>query len=130
AGASGEHVLSLTEDEDIAAAGATFVSNLRAVRGLDTQALLSSLAKLPGHRLLVDGLLDPDRPKAMLRIAAEGAEGIIGRLTARNIERGLAQICAQLAIGNPGTAAATFAEGLIATFDLVLAVERLPDGRS
>lgn len=130
AGASGEHVLSLTEDEDIAAAGATFVSNLRAVRGLDTQALLSSLAKLPGHRLLVDGLLDPDRAKAMLRIAAEGAEGIIGRLTARNIERGLAQICAQLAIGNPGTAAATFAEGLIATFDLVLEVARLPDGRS
>lgn len=91
--------------------------------------VLRSSARLVGHRVLVDGL-SGGRALATLAAMGEGADGVLVRLHARNIERGLARLCADIALERPGVAPFVAAEALVSAFELALEVARLPDGRS
>ncbi len=122
-----ERAVVLADDGDIAAPNSI---PLREGRGIDLQTMLAEASRLPGHRLVVDGFGRRERAAATLRVVADGAQGVIARFAARSIERGLAQLCAQLSIGNSGLSPTTFADALVATFDVVLEVARLADGRS
>jgi pilus assembly protein CpaF len=91
--------------------------------------VLRSVATLPDHRLLVDGLTGA-RALAVLAAIAEGAQGVLVRVNARSIERGLARLCSEMSLERPGVTPFVAAEWLVSAFDLALEVARLPDGRS
>jgi pilus assembly protein CpaF len=125
----GERTLVLADDRDLAD-GASRAMAIQQGRGVELAPLFSTIANLPGHRLVVDGLLRADRALALVRAGLEGAEGMAAGLRARSIERGIGQICSQIAIANSGMSVAGVADAIVATFDLALEVARLPDGRS
>ncbi len=124
---NGERAVVLADDGDLVGSNCV---GLREGRGIDLHALLSEAAKLPGHRLVIDGLARRERAAAALRVVADGTTGVVARLPGRSIERGLAQLCAQLSVAHSGMPPATFADAFVATFDVALEVARLADGRS
>jgi len=126
---AGGRVLALCQDRELATSDGRVLC-LNDSRGQDFEATFSRVAKMPGHRLVVDGLVQGGRALATLRVVSEGATGVVARLRARSIERGLAQLCAQMAVAHHGLSVTTVADALISTFDLALEVARLPDGRT
>jgi hypothetical protein len=100
------------------------------LEGADFDATFARVAKMPGHRVVVDGLMQGNRALLTLRVISEGAQGVVARLCARSLERGLAQLCAQTAVVNQGLGVPTIADALVSAFDVVLEVARLPDGRT
>lgn len=127
--APGDRALMLSHTEELADADGRIMP---VHAGADGQLsdILAQLASLPGHRLVVDDLLRGERGVATLQTVFEGADGVIARLGARSVERGIAQLCAHTAMMRPGLNVATVADAVIAAFDLVLEVGRLRDTRS
>lgn len=91
--------------------------------------VLRSSASFVSHRILVDGL-SVERAVGTLSAIAEGAQGTLVRMKARNIERGLSRLCANISLELPGVTPFVAAEAFVAGFDIAIEVARLPDGRS
>jgi pilus assembly protein CpaF len=125
----GDRALLLSQAEELADADGRIMP-LNATSDSELAEMLSQLATLPGHRLVVDDLLRGERGVATLQAVFEGADGVVARLEARAIERGVAQLCAHTAMLRPGLSVNTIADGVIAAFDMVVEVGRLRDGRS
>jgi pilus assembly protein CpaF len=129
AAAEGDRVLVLADVDELSDPHGRTLA-LQETPGLRLDAVLSRLVGIPGHRLVIDGLSQGTRALATLRSLFEGADGVVARLHARSIERGLAQLCSQVAVSNPGLAASAVADGIVAAFDIAIEVGRLRDGRS
>jgi pilus assembly protein CpaF len=125
----GERVLMLTDFEVPSTVDGRTMA-LSESPGVRLDQVLSRLADVGGHRLVIDGLNQGSRALGTLRALFEGADGVIARLASRSIERGVAQLCSQIALNTPGLGANSVAEGIIAAFDLAIEVGRLRDGRS
>lgn len=125
----GERVLMLT-DFEVPSAPEGRTMALQESPGVRLDQVLSRLADLGAHRLVIDGLSQGGRALGTLRAMFEGADGVIARLPSRSIERGITQLCSQIALSSPGLSVDAVAEGMVAAFDIAIEVGRLRDGRS
>lgn len=126
AAAQPDRVFVLQDEEEFANVSGT-VMPLNLDAGVEVEALLGSIAKFPSHRLLVDGFRG-QRALGTLQAICDGAEGTVACLRARSIEKGIAQLCAQVGLQG-GAHDRPMAEALLACFDIAIEVARLRDGR-
>jgi pilus assembly protein CpaF len=126
--ADGERVFGLASEESPASGLDNNLVWLDAPEERVSQVLRSS-GNFAGHRLLVDGLAGA-RASATLAAIGEGAQGVLVRMKARGLERGLARLCTDTSLRTSGLTPEVVAEALVSSFDLALEVTRLPDGRS
>lgn len=125
--ASPDRVLALHDEEELASTSGSVVA-IAASTGSSAEDLLATAAGIPGHRLLVDSMAG-ERARAMLRAIADGADSTVACIRGGSIERACSRVCADLAMAGGQTARAV-ADSLIASFDVVVEVARLRDGRS
>jgi len=127
AAAGAQHVLVQRTSEVVPAEDATIFS----AAGDSKQAprLVALGALIPGARLVVE-LVSPELSESLLAAVASGVEGAIGVAYASSMRRALARVPADLMAAHPGLAAHAAREWVAATFDIIVELGRLADGRS
>ena len=91
--------------------------------------LVDLAALVPGAKLVVE-LASPELSESLLSAVASGVEGVIGVAYASNLRRALARLPAELMIARPGLAADAAREWVAASFDVLVELGRLADGRA
>jgi pilus assembly protein CpaF len=91
--------------------------------------LLELASQIPAAKLVVE-LTSPELSESLLSAVASGVEGVIGVAYASSLRRALARIPADLMAARPGLAADAAREWVAASFDIVIELGRLADGRA
>jgi pilus assembly protein CpaF len=122
------HVVALQES-DVIVSSSVAVSHID-VAGAEGElaGLVGFAAALPDARLVVDNFFG-ETAAAVLDAVASGADGLIAVATAASLRRGLSRLPADLAVARPGLSVAAAREWLSGTFDILIEVARLRDGR-
>ena len=122
------HVIAI-QDSDIIVSNSVTVSHID-VSGATTElgGLVEFAARLPDARLVVDNF-GGATAAAVLDVVAGGADGLIAVVNAASLRRALARLPAELAVVRPSLGVSAAREWLATTFDLVIDVARLRDGR-
>jgi pilus assembly protein CpaF len=91
-------------------------------------SLVDFAGRIPDARLVVDDFTGATAA-AVLDAVAGGADGLVAVVNAASLRRGLARLPADLSIARPGLSVEAAREWILGTFDLVIDVARLRDGR-
>jgi pilus assembly protein CpaF len=91
--------------------------------------LVDLAALVPGAKLVIE-LASPELSESLLSAVASGVEGVIGIVYASSLRRALARVPADLMAARPGIAADAAREWVAASFDIVVELGRLADGRA
>jgi pilus assembly protein CpaF len=94
----------------------------------DSLRLVRVAARSSTSRLVVE-LATSELTGATLEAIAQGADGVIAALSAPSARRALARVTADLLATQPGLGAAAAREAVALSFDLLVEVNRLRDGR-
>ncbi len=121
-----QHIVVQRTSELVPAEDATLFS----VTGASAEAprLVELAAMVPAAKLVVE-LAAPELSESLLSAVATGVDGVIGVAYASSLRRALARVPADLMAARPGLAADAAREWLAASFDIVVEVGRLADGR-
>jgi pilus assembly protein CpaF len=124
----GERVIALSDADDV-------VSHVEAATrlsiegvGEDSTRLLQIAARVPEARLAAT-LASRDLAAATLEAIGDGIDGVIAALRAPDLRRALGRLPADLAVARPGMSVEAAREWVRNSFDLVVDVARLRDGR-
>ncbi|HVU06015.1 MAG TPA: FHA domain-containing protein [Polyangiaceae bacterium] len=115
---------------DVIVSSSVNVSHLD-VSGEDGQSVADIVAfagKLPDARLVTDDFSGATAA-AVLDAVNGGADGLVGVVTASSVRRGLARLPVDLTVARPGLTVDAAREWVASTFDIVMDVARLRDGR-
>lgn len=117
----------LYELDDVSAS-AESVTRLSIGRGDDSAQVLSVAAQVPGARLVVE-LASPALSAALIDVVADGASGVLASAHAPNARRALSRIVGDVAGARPNAGIAAAREWVASSFEVVVEVGRLRDGR-
>ncbi len=122
------HVVAIQEIDAIVSTSVA-VSHVD-VSGAETAltALVEFVGRLAGARLVADHFAGPTAA-AILDVVSGGTDGLVAVTDAASLRRGLARLPAELAVARPGLTVDVAREWLASTFDIVIDVARLRDGR-
>jgi pilus assembly protein CpaF len=122
------HVVAL-HGSDLIVSSAVSVSHI-AMSGAEAElpALIDFAGTLPDARLVVDHFSGATAA-AVLAVVAGGADGLVAVGSAASLRRGLARMPADVSGARPGLSVETAREWISGTFDIVIDVARLRDGR-
>jgi pilus assembly protein CpaF len=122
------HVVAL-QDSDFIVSNSVTVSHID-VSGAagELGRLVDFAGRLPDARLVVDNFSGATAA-AVLDAVAGGADGLVAVANAASLRRGLARLPADLAVARAGLSLDAAREWLASTFDIVIDVARLRDGR-
>ncbi len=122
------HVVAI-QDSDVIVSNAVSVSHIDiAGATAELSGLVDFGGRLPDARLIVDSF-SGRTAAAVLDAVAGGADGLIAVVNAASLRRGLSRLPAELAVARPGLAVDAARELLASTFDILIDVARLRDGR-
>jgi pilus assembly protein CpaF len=94
----------------------------------ELSGLIDFAGRIPDARLVVDDFTGATAAAALDAVAG-GADGLVAVVTAASLRRGLARLPADVAVARPGLSVEQAREWILGTFDLVMDVARLRDGR-
>lgn len=117
----------LYELDDVSAS-AESVTRLSIGRGDDSAQVLGVAAQVPGARLVVE-LASPALSAALIDVVADGASGVLASAHALNARRALSRIVGDVAGARPSAGIAAAREWVASSFEVVVEVGRLRDGR-
>lgn len=122
------HVVAL-HGADLIVSSAVNVSHI-AVGGAEEElpALVDFAGALPDARLVVDHFSGVTAA-TVLAVVAGGADGLLAVSNAASLRRGLARLPADIGAARPGLSVETAREWISGTFDILIDVARLRDGR-
>jgi pilus assembly protein CpaF len=89
---------------------------------------LEVAARVPGARLVVE-VAGSGTGAALVDVVSGGASGVIVSVAASSARRALSHVAADLSAARPGAGFVSIREWVAATFDVVVEVGRLRDGR-
>lgn len=122
------HVIELFES-DLIVSSSIHVSHVDLSEASEsTDSLVEFAGRVPEARLVVENLTGPTSASA-LEIVSGGFDGLVAVLPAASLRRGLARLPADLAAARPGLGVAAAREWVASTFDVLIDVARLRDGR-
>jgi pilus assembly protein CpaF len=122
------HVIGI-QDNDVIVSNAVAVSHVDVADGPRELADLVDFAgRFPESRLVVDNF-SGRIAAAVLGAVAGGADGLLAVSTAASLRRGLLRLPAEIAVARPELSVAAARELLATTFDIVIDVAVLRDGR-
>jgi len=122
------HVVGLHESELIVS-NAVNVSHIDVGgAGAELAPLVQFAGRLPDARLVIDNFSGATAA-AVLDAVAGGADGVVAVLHAGSLRRGLLRLPSDVAAARPGLNVDASREWVAGTFDVVLDVGRLRDGR-
>jgi pilus assembly protein CpaF len=93
-----------------------------------TDSLVDFAGRVPEARIVVENLSGATSASA-LEIVSGGFDGLVAVLPAASLRRGLARLPAELSAARPGLGVAAAKEWITGTFDVLVDVARLRDGR-
>ena len=94
----------------------------------DARGLIDFAGRLPGARLVVDNFSGAVAAAALDAVSS-GADGLVAVAPAGSLRRALARLPAELVAARPGLGIPAAREWLAGTFDIMIDVARLRDGR-
>jgi pilus assembly protein CpaF len=122
------HVIELFET-DLIVSSSVHVSHVDLSEASDTtDSLIEFAGRVPEARLVVENLTGATSASA-LEIVSGGFDGLVAVLPAASLRRGLARLPAELSAARPGLGIAAAKEWITGTFDVLVDVARLRDGR-
>jgi pilus assembly protein CpaF len=122
------HVIELFESDLIVSAN-VHVSHVDLSEASDkAQSLVDFAGRVPEARIVVENLTGPTSASA-LEIVSSGFDGLVAVLPAASLRRGLARLPTDLSSARPGLGVAAAREWVTGTFDVLVDVARLRDGR-
>ncbi|HVW24295.1 MAG TPA: FHA domain-containing protein [Polyangiaceae bacterium] len=122
------HVIAI-HDNDVIVSNSVPVSHVDVADGPRELADLVDFAgRFPESRLVVDNF-SGRTAAAVLGAVAGGADGLLAVSTAASLRRGLLRLPAEIAVARPELSVAAARELLATTFDIVIDVAVLRDGR-
>jgi pilus assembly protein CpaF len=122
------HVIAI-QDNDMIVSNAVAVSHVDVTDGPGELADLVDFAgRFPESRLVVDNFTGRTAA-AVLGAVAGGADGLLAVSTAASLRRGLLRLPAEIAVARPELSVPAARELLATTFDIVIDVAVLRDGR-
>jgi pilus assembly protein CpaF len=122
------HVVALSAS-DLIVSNAVSVSHI-ATGGTDADltALVDFAGAVPDARLVVDHFAGATAA-AVLGAVAGGADGLVAVASAASLRRGLTRLPPDLSVARPGLSVDTARQWVASTFDILIDVARLRDGR-
>jgi pilus assembly protein CpaF len=122
------HVVAV-QDTNMIVSNSVSVSHID-VTGMtdDLGALIDFAGRMPEARLVVDNFVGATAA-AVLDAVSSGADGLVAVANAGSLRRALARLPADLAASRPGLAIPAAREWIAGTFDVLIEVARLRDGR-
>jgi pilus assembly protein CpaF len=127
--ASGEgRVVAVQEFEDVIVQSATATRLSMPDDFNDAVRVLRVAAAVPQARLLVE-LSNRDTTVALMEIIGEGIDGVLAAVKAPNLRRALARLPADIVAARPGMNVEAAREWIASSFDIVIEISRLRDGR-
>lgn len=122
------HVIELFES-DLIVSSNVHVSHVDLSEAADgANALIEFAGRVPEARVVVESLTGKTSASA-LEIVSSGFDGLVAVLPAASLRRGLARLPADLSAARPGIGVAAAKEWITGTFDVLIDVARLRDGR-
>lgn len=122
------HVVAI-QDSDFIVSNSVTVSHIDVSgAGEELGELIDFAGRLPDARLVVDNF-SGGTAAAVLDAVAGGADGLVAVVSAASLRRGLARLPADLAVARPGLGVDAAREWIASTFDVLIDVARLRDGR-
>lgn len=128
AAATDGHVVALQAKDLIVSSGASMSHVDLGALDVSAERLVEFAASMPHARLAIDNLGGGTAMGALEAIGS-GADGVIAGLRAHSLRRGLARLPAEIAASRPGLTPAAAREWVAASFDLMIEVASLRDGR-
>lgn len=122
------HVIDLFES-DLVVSSSVHVSHvdLSEASGA-TDSLVDFAGRVPDARLLVENLTGTTAA-SVLEVVSGGSDGLIAVVPAASLRRGMARLPAEIAAARAGLGVAAARELTAGTFDVLIEVARLRDGR-
>jgi pilus assembly protein CpaF len=122
------HVIAI-QDNDVIVSNAVAVSHVDVTdRPGELADLVEFAGRFPESRLVVDNF-SGRTAAAVLGAVAGGADGLLAVSTAASLRRGLLRLPAEIAVARPELSVTAARELLATTFDIVIDVAVLRDGR-
>jgi pilus assembly protein CpaF len=122
------HVIELFES-DLIVSSSIHISHVDVSEASEsTDSVVEFAGHVPEARLVVENLTGRTSARA-LEIVSGGFDGLVAVLPAASLRRGLARLPADLAAARPGLGIAAAREWVASTFDVLVDVARLRDGR-
>jgi pilus assembly protein CpaF len=122
------HVIELFEN-DLIVSSSVHVSHVDLSEPSETtDSLVDFAGRVPDARIVVENLTGATSASA-LEIVSGGFDGLVAVLPAASLRRGLARLPAELSAARPGLGMAAAKEWIAGTFDVLIDVARLRDGR-
>ena len=122
------HIVAI-QDNDVIVSNAVPVSHLDVADApRDLSDLVDFAGRFPESRLVVDNF-SGRTAAAVLGAVAGGADGLIAVSTAASLRRGLLRLPAEISVARPELSVSAARELLATTFDIVIDVAVLRDGR-
>jgi pilus assembly protein CpaF len=122
------HVVAVQEADFIASSSVNVSHVDVSGAGSDLGALIEFAGRLPDARLVVDQFTGATAV-AVLDTVARGADGLVAILGAASLRRGLARLPSDLAAARTGLTPAAARDWIAGSFDVLIDVARLRDGR-
>lgn len=122
------HVIALQEAELIVSTSANITHIDVSGSDSDLEGLVDFAGKFPGARW-VCGNFSGKLAATVLDTVSSGADGLVAVSGASSLRRALARLPAELAASRPGLTVEAARETIAATFDVLIEVGRLRDGR-
>lgn len=123
-----EHLVALSGIDDVVAHSESATRLNIAEAGVNAAQLLQIAARIPEARVVAT-LADGRDAAAAIEAIGNGIDGVLASLRAPDLRRAMSRLPADISVARPGLALDAAREWLKSTFDVVLEVMRLKDGR-
>ena len=123
-----EHLVALSGIDDVVAHSESATRLNIAEAGVNATQLLQIAARIPEARVVAT-LADGKDAAAAIEAIGDGIDGVLASFRAPDLRRAMARLGADISVARPGLGLDAAREWLKSSFDVVLEVLRLRDGR-